>query len=341
MARLARRNHKRYNEVMDPQDVKILAFGAATQDVLLRGAALHARRDVRLHDYVEEFRLGAKFELDSVFFDVGGGASNAAVTFARQGMRSGFAGKVGRDPAGAEVLRVLKREGIDTTHVRVDPHWGTGYSTILMADNGERTVLVYRGASHHLRAEDFYTNRPLDAQWFYISSLAGNLDLLKKLLQHAQQHHIKVALNPGSGELAQAKKLRGYLKAVEVFIANRQEMALLFGGEKPVQTMLAAMPYCPYVALTDGPNGSYASDGQTIYFAGQYKKVKVVDRLGAGDAFCSGFTTAIACGWGVPAALTLGSANSTSVVGHVGAKTGILRGRRGVKKMKVKRVGIT
>ncbi len=325
---------------MDPQDIRILSIGAATQDVQITGKALHQKRDVRTHSYVEQFPLGAKLELDSVYFDVGGGASNAAVTFARQGFLSAFGGKIGRDPAGAEVMRVLKREGVATDHLTVDDQHGTGYSIILLAPNGERTVLVYRGASHHLKANDFYTGKPLDAHWFYISSLAGNMDLLKRLLQHAHKHHIKVALNPGSGELAHSKQLKKYLGAVEILIANREEMELLFGGETQVQTMLNAMPVCPYVVLTDGANGSFASDGQSIYFAGQYQKVKVVDRLGAGDAFCSGFTAGIAMGWGIEEALTLGSANSTSVVAHIGAKSGILRGRRGLKKMKIKRVGI-
>lgn len=325
---------------MDPQDIRIISIGAATQDVLLRGKALHAKRDVRSESYVEQFPLGAKLELDSVFFDVGGGASSAAVTFARQGFSSAYAGKIGKDPAGAEVLRVLKREGINTQHVRVDERWGTGYSTILLADSGERTVLVYRGASHHLRIDDFYTGKPLDAHWFYISSLAGNMELLKKLLQHAQKHHIKVALNPGGGELANAKKLRGYLSMVDILIANNEELQLLFGGEEPKQTLVQAMPYCPYIGLTDGPRGSYASDGQSIYFAGQYKKVKVVDRLGAGDAFCSGFTAGIAQGWGIEESLTLASANSTSVVSSIGAKTGILRADQPVKRMPVKRVSI-
>lgn len=325
---------------MEAEDIRILSIGAVTQDVLVRGKALHAKRDVRTHNYVEQFPLGAKLELDGVFFDVGGGASNAAVTFARQGFRSGFAGKVGKDPAGAEVLRVLKREGIDTAHVRVDERWNTGYSMILMADNGERTVLVYRGASEHLKTDDFYTGKPLEADWFYITSLAGNMELLKRLLQHAHKHNIKVALCPGHGELEHAKKLRQYLSAVTVLIANHEEMELLFGGENPTQTLLNGMHSCPYVVLTDGPAGSYASDGQAIYFAGQYKRVKVVDRLGAGDAFSSGFVAAIARGWGIEEALTLGSANGTSVVAQVGAKTGILHRTRGVKKMKVKKVSI-
>jgi sugar/nucleoside kinase (ribokinase family) len=323
---------------MDNAHISIISIGAATQDVFAAGRALHAKRDVRSHAYVEQFPLGAKLELDQVFYDTGGGATNAAVTFARQGFHSLYGGKIGRDPAGAEVLRVLKREGIDSQHVNIDDKHGTGYSVILLAPNGERTILAYRGASENLRQHDF-SQHPIQAHWMYISSLAGNMDLLKRLLQYANRAGIKVALNPGHGELAQARKLRGFLQGVHVLMANREELQLLFGGEEPVQTMVSGMTACPYLVLTDGPNGSYVSDGQTIYFAGQYQKVRVVDRTGAGDAFCSGFVSGIAKGASLEYALTFASANSTSVVQAVGAKTGILRTAK-IKRMKIKKVSL-
>ncbi len=320
-------------------DISIAAIGAATQDVFVSGKALAAKRDVRTHAYIEQFPLGAKLELDQIWFDTGGGATNAAVTFARQGMQTAFAGKIGRDPAGAEILRVLKREGIDTRHVAVDEKQNTGYSQILLAPNGERTILAYRGASHNLIPADFAAH-PLQADWFYISSLAGNMDLLRRLLAHASANNIKVAINPGAAELAQPKKLRQLLTGVHILMANNEEMQLLFGGEVPTQTMVNAMPACPYIVLTDGPRGSFASDGSSIYFAGQYNRVKVLDRTGAGDAFNSGFTAAIAKGWGIEDALTLGSANSTSVVQVIGAKPGILHTSHKIKRMKVQKVSI-
>jgi ribokinase len=221
----------------------------------------------------------------------------------------------------------------------VDEKLNTGYSVLLLASSGERTVLSYRGASHYLKQEDF-SKHMMEADWFYISSLAGNLELLKKLLVHAHKNDIKVALNPGHGELENPRKLRKLLPGVDVLLANREELQLLFGGEKPTETLINAIAACPYVCLTDGPAGSYATDGQTIYFAGQYQKVKVVDRTGAGDAFGSGFVAALAKGGTIEDALTLASANSTSVVQYVGAKPGILHGTRGVKRMKVKRVSI-
>ena len=182
---------------MTEVNVKILTFGAATQDVFLTGKALHARRDVRTRDYVEQFPLGAKLALDNVYFDTGGGATNAAVTFARQGLEAGYIGKIGHDPAGGEVIRALRREGVATDRVVYDPRVGTSYSALLVANTGERTILNYRGASHNLAARDIAI-RTLEADWFYVTSLAGNLDLLGKLLKHANNRGIRVAIDPGT-----------------------------------------------------------------------------------------------------------------------------------------------
>ncbi len=315
-------------------NVKILTFGAATQDVFLVGKALHARRDVRTREYVEQFPLGAKVELDHVFFDTGGGGTNAAVTFARQGFDVGFIGKLGHDPAGAEVMRILRRESVNVDRVVYDSKQSTGYSTILLAPNGERTVLTYRGASHALIAKDIPI-RTLEADWFYITSLAGNLDLLAKLLKHANNHGIQVAIDPGKAELAQAKKLQALLPLVTVLKSNAEELKSLFGGANLRDTVVRAADTCPYIVGTNGPAGSYAAAGGHLYQAGAYQKVKVVDRLGAGDAFGSGFVAGLAKGLAMEDALSLGAANATAVVAQIGAKTGILKTPR-VKRMKIK-----
>jgi sugar/nucleoside kinase (ribokinase family) len=50
----------------------------------------------------------------------------------------------------------------------------------------------------------------------------------------------------------------------------------------------------------------------------------VIDRTGAGDAFGSGFISQWSQGKSLKDAIIFASANSTSVVGSIGAKTGIL-----------------
>ncbi len=321
-------------KLMSDLDIKILAIGSATQDVFLMGRAFTGRRDVREQAYIERFPLGAKLEVDNVHFDTGGGATNAAVTFARQGFKTGFAGKIGHDPAGAEVLRVLHKEGVATEQVTYDTKLGTGYSVILLAPSGERVVLVYHGASHNLQPRDFKISN-WQADWFYITSLAGNLDLLGRLLRHAAEQGIKVAYNPGGLELVQAKKLRKLMPMVSVLNLNRDEMGRLYPGEDERAMLREAATHVPTVVMTDGPNGTWATDGTCLYYAGLYQKVKVINRLGAGDAFGSGFVAGLAKGMDIEYALSFGSANSTSVVTQIGAKAGILRTDR-IKKMKIK-----
>ena len=305
-------------------DTKIITFGGGSQDVFIEGKALRAKRDVREHDYVETFPLGAKIDIEKTTFDIGGGATNAAVTFARQGFNIGYVGKIGRDPAGSELLRVLQRENVDTERVVYDKKLGTQYSVIMLSPTGERTILVYRGASHSLTQKDVAI-RTLEADWFYITTLDGNFPFLTKLLNHAVAHGIKVALDPGAKELEQPKKLKALLPMVTVLKANAEELATLFGGDNLKDTVTIAAGNCEYVVGTDGPHGSYAVYDNTLYRAGTYQKVKVIDRTGAGDAFGSGFVAALAQGKILEDALTLGSANATSVVTKVGAKAGILR----------------
>lgn len=319
---------------MTEENPKILTFGSATQDVFLTGKALHARRDVRTRDYVEQFPLGAKIDVEHVYFDTGGGATNAATTFARQGLRAGYVGKIGHDPAGAEVVRALRREGVLLDRLVYDSKLSTGYSTILLAPSAERTILTHRGASQELKAKDIAI-RTLEADWFYITSLAGNLDLLGKLLKHANNRSIQVALDPGNAELAQTKKLRSLLPLVTVLKANAEELRQLFGGDNVRDTVVRAADTCPYVVGTNGPHGSYAAAGGKLYQAGVYQKAKAVDRLGAGDAFGSGFVAGLARGLGMEDALSLAAANASSVVAQIGAKTGILKTQR-VKRMKLK-----
>jgi ribokinase len=323
---------------MSELNVKVITFGAGTQDVFLMGKALTAKRDVRTHDYVEVFPLGAKLELDNVIFDVGGGATNAAVTFARQGFRTEFIGKIGHDPAGTEILRVLKKEAVSTDRVAVDPRLSSGYSVLLLAPSGERTVLVHRGAAHELGARDMDI-RNLDADWFYISSLAGNFDLAAKLIKHAKAHGIKVAWNPGSAELKKARKVQALLANVEVLLANTQEMKEIFGGNDAKDIMTRAFGVCPYVVMTDGAKGTYATDSNKIYFAGLYQNVKVIDRTGAGDAFGSGFVAALAKQLPIEDALTLASANASAVVAKIGAKTGILHTQK-LRRMNIKAISL-
>jgi ribokinase len=323
------------NKKLDPSDIKIIAIGAASEDVYLSGPAIQVVCDPKTKQCVEQFAAGAKIEVSNIFYSTGGGATNAAVTFARSGLHALYAGKIGHDAAGEAVINDLLHEGVDTTLVKYSKEFGTQYSTILLAEGGERTVLIYRGAAHTHEIKD-YDVEHMHADWMYISSLAGSMGVLKHLVDHAFKMGIKIALNAGTAELNKKDKLLPLLPKLTILAQNKEEMQQLFGGDTLEEITKNASATVPYVVVTDGPNGLCASDGEKLYSAGMYADVPVVDRLGAGDAFASGFVSYIAQGKSVEEAIVYGSANSTSVVSQIGAKAGILTSRALLHDMDIK-----
>lgn len=314
---------------MSGQTPRILAIGAAVQDVFLsQSDEFKPVTDTSLHEQVMRLEMGAKADVNKISFSTGGGATNAAVTFARQGLHAMFMGAIGHDPAGQAVLDDLDKENVDTTHLSYSDKYNTGYSVLLLASNGERTILTYRGASTHYDSKHFNLD-DVEADWLYVSSVAGQMAVLDKIFHQAREKGIKIFFNPGKNELKQADKLKGLLDDVSVLSVNREEMKQIVHGEDMEELVRHGLRYVDTVIVSDGPNGVVASDGRTFIKAGMYRDVKVVDRTGAGDAFGSGFLSQWSQGKSLKESIVFASANSTSVVTKIGAKAGILP--KGVK----------
>ena len=302
--------------------LRMLCIGTATQDVFLQSKKIFAPVKDRGVDY-EHLPLGAKLDVEDIIFSTGGNAVNAATTFARQGLDSDFMGTLGTDPAAEFIMRDLDAENIGTQHVTQHSRYRTGYSTILLAPNGERTALTYHGTKLRADGSDIAMSAIGHADWLYVSSV-GSMELLEKIVTVAKKNGVQVALNPSSRELAEADKLRTLLDDITVLIANKEEMQQIVEGATSQELLRHAAQIVPVVVISDGPRGVVATDNKKIVSAGMYEDVTVVDRLGAGDAFGSGFVSVFARGGSLEEAVTFASANSTSVVSQIGAKTGIL-----------------
>jgi len=307
--------------------VKILSIGKATQDVFLKSDEFDPHKE-GTHMYTH-LPLGLKMEVEDVTFSTGGNATNVAVTFARQGLEASYMWALGHDPASESILHALDAEGVDTAAVAQDERYQSGYSVILIATNGERTILNHRGYAGGKHPKLDY-DAIHAADWIYPTSLGdGGLPLLRHIVDEAEKHNVKVMLNPAGPELAEPDKLKGLLDTVDVLCTNKEEMQMLVAGETLEELALHALHYVPVAIVSDGPNGVVATDGKTIVRAGMYEDVPVIDRTGAGDAFASGFLSQWSQGKSLKESIIFASANSTSVVTKIGAKDGILH--RGVK----------
>jgi sugar/nucleoside kinase (ribokinase family) len=300
----------------------IVTIGKATQDVFLKSAKAFTEFKHKGVMY-EQLPVGQKLDLDEVTFSTGGNVTNAAVTFARQGLHSRYAWCLGTDAPSEIIMQSLDKEGVDTTHVFQGDDFKPSYSVILMLNGGERTILNYKGTMPTAKDKELDLSVIEEGEWIYISSL-GDMDLLERIISRAAKHNVKVMLNPAGVELQQTEKLKALLEDVEVLAVNKEEAQLIVHGQTSDELVRHLTNFVPVVIVSDGPKGVVATDSKTIVTAGMYEDVPVIDRTGAGDAFGSGFLSAYAQGKSLKDSIVFASANSTSVVQFIGAKEGIL-----------------
>lgn len=309
----------------------MVCIGKAGQDTFLEGEVFKPLKDKGV--FYEHIKLGEKFYVENATFSTGGNAANAAVTFARQHLDVTFMAVLGDDPAGHAIVNALDAEHINTNTVVLEEKFKTSFSTILLAPSGERTILDYPGtaklSAEHLDLES------LDCDWLYVSSV-GSMTLLKKIMKTAYTKEIKIAFNPASFELKHLQECADLFQYVTLLALNKEEAQQFVEGTTIKSLAKKLVESVSYVLVSDGPRGSVASDGVNVVTAGMYEDVAVIDRTGAGDAFTSGFVAKIAEGKNLEDAILFASANSTSVVGKIGAKTGILRGNPLLHKMPLK-----
>ncbi|MCR4256264.1 MAG: carbohydrate kinase family protein [Candidatus Uhrbacteria bacterium] len=315
----------------------VMTIGSATQDVFVRSKALEEHADDDSPDGIAAcFLMGSKMPIDELTFSTGGGATNAAVTFARHGMRVTCLSRVGSDVIADEILDDLKREKIDTRFMQRDAKRKSAYSIILLSGTGHRAIFTHRGASQALDRRAFpwhhwakKMTRTRIAKWIYLTSLGGDMAALKDVFAHAERTNARIAWNPGNKELERGRKtLRPYMEQADIVSLNREEAAMLSGVDaKDTKAILRASGELPAVAflLTDGQRGAYVrSEGKTLFAPAI--KGKRVNTTGAGDAFGSGFVASWMKREDVRTALADAMLNAHGVVTHMGAKAGILKG---------------
>lgn len=300
---------------------RIASIGAALQDVYLVD---HDDFGTNSRGFFNQLELGTKVDIDKIQFSTGGGATNAATTFARNGHESIFIGCIADDPAGTAIVNSLDDEGIDSSYITYTDRAQTGYSVLLLAPSGERTILTCRGASAKfdlLNPDDLETINP---DWIYVTTFRGNMDMLDQFFTKAKALGSKIMFNPGNLELEHRRKLLGLLSDVDVLLLNKTEAKKIVEGTSLAELVGRLRNYVPAVIITDGNQGAIATDQNETYRIGIYEDIRVKDSTGAGDAFGSGFLAAYANGKTFKDSLVFASANSTSVVQKIGSKAGII-----------------
>lgn len=254
-----------------------------------------------------------------------GPSPNAAVAFARLGLRTDLMAFLGDDLPGKDSLAYLTNEGVNTRMMSVQKDFKSNYYYVLRYKT-DRTILVKN------EEFDYSWQRPVEVpDWIYlgmISEAAWQLheDLMAYLDEHSQ---VKLAFQPGTFHFDWGvEKLAKIYARAYIIIVNREEAALITSkNAASIQDLATALHELgpEVVIITDGPDGAYAShDGKLLKMPNYPDIAPPVERTGAGDAFASTLVAALALGESLETALSWAPINSMSVVQKVGAQAGLL-----------------
>ncbi len=314
-----------YNIFMFSKHINFLAIGDTVTDAFIKLKEAHVTCSVDHANCEICMKFGDKipFESATVIHAVGNSA-NAAVSAARLGLSSALVTDLGKDDNGAQGLKELKKNNIDTRYVSLHANMRTNYHYVLWYGD-ERTILV--------KHEDFKRTFPRvkNVDWVYVSSLGSNsydyhLALIEWLSKNPKT---QVAFQPGTFQMSLGyEKLKELYRKTTIFFCNKEEaQRILNTTESDIKKLLEMVRGLgpKTVVITDGPQGAYASNGTDAFFMPPYPDPKApLERTGAGDAFASTFTVALARGKTLQEALMWAPINSASVVQHIGAQRGLL-----------------
>ncbi|MEK7572515.1 MAG: carbohydrate kinase family protein [Patescibacteria group bacterium] len=305
--------------------IDFLAIGDIVIDAFIKLKDAHVHCNIDKEGCELCVRFGDKIPYESVeVVSAVGNSPNAAVCAARLGLKTALVTNIGNDQNGQDCLASLKKEKVSTKYITTEKGKKTNYHYVLWYDI-DRTILI-----KHTEF-DYKFPKIKNVSWTYLSSLADNsLPYQLEIAEYFKNHpEIKLAFQPGTFQIKLgAEKLKDIYAHTEIFFCNLEEaQKILEINTKDILTLSKGIKTLgpKIVVISDGPNGAYLYYNDELWHNPIYPDIAPpLDRTGAGDAFSSTITCALALGKTPLEALSWGPINSMSVVQYVGAQAGLL-----------------
>ncbi len=261
--------------------------------------------------------LGSKVEIHSAKTYLGGQVASAMVACRQWGLRTRYVGKIGQDHAGEMHRAEFERLGVEA-HLFTSPGCGSQQAFILVAPNGERTVLWKRDSRLTLLRDELQRAWIVNAKMLHLDGHDT-----EAATQAAQWAHAA-----GVPVVADLDDLyEGYEKLLPNidFLITSRDIPLRLTKEEDLRKSLpvvASRYRCKLAAATLGEEGVLAWNGERFYYSPAYW-VQAVDTTGAGDTFHAGFIYAYLQGWPLQRQLEFACAAAALNCTAIGARGGI------------------
>jgi 2-dehydro-3-deoxygluconokinase len=249
---------------------------------------------------------------------IAGAECNVAVGLTRLGHSAGWISRVGDDEFGRAVVFRIRGEGVDTSRVIADPDAPTGLMVRERRDVGPIDLVYYRrgSAASRLSPADLDPAYLRDAKFLHLTGITPALSescrkTVFEAADMARAAGVQVTLDPNyrsklwSGDDFR-RVLRDLAARCDILLPGVEEAELLTGESDPevaARDLQGLGPTC--VVLKLGARGALAvADDQRIHEPA-LRLERIVDPVGAGDAFAAGFLSGLLRGFDMAGALRL------------------------------------
>ena len=250
---------------------------------------------------------------------LGGAEFNVAVGLSRLGHGVGWAGSLGDDEFGGEILAFARGEGVDVSRAVLDPEAPTGLYFKEWRALGQLRVHYYRAgsAASRMHFDGLDVEYLLSGEILHLTGITAALsegchDLISRLISAANERGVIVAFDFNVRRTLRGSRnpqeVLGPLAArADLLFLSEDEADLLFGGSDPGHIRKAYQDVRAATVVVHGAEGAFAVQESGVSEMSGYS-VEVVDTVGAGDAFVAGFLSGRLRGWSTGDCLDLANA---------------------------------
>jgi 2-dehydro-3-deoxygluconokinase len=223
----------------------------------------------------------------------------------RLGHDAGWFSKLGADPNGSFINAVVAGEGVDTEHVGFTDAYPTGVMFKERISSTETHVHYNRNgsAASHMKPKDLPQSYISEAEHLHVTGITPVLSsdcraTVERAFEVAHENGVRVSFDPNIRmKLWEGDETRSLLcelmDRADVVMISVDEADQLFDERTPERIAGRVLSGTPeLVAVTLEDEGARAFTEQASAHHPGFE-VDVVDTVGAGDAFCAGFVSAV------------------------------------------------
>jgi len=259
---------------------------------------------------------------------LGGAPANFAYQAQALGSKAQVLTRIGNDSRGEELLARYKQINMSTDSVQIDDHLPTGTVSVSLTDRGIPNYHFPESVAwDHIEVTPAAIQLARHAHAICFGTLAqrhpnsqSTIQQLIEATSHRTLRIFDVNLRQNfynRGVIAQSLQLANVLKLNDEELAVLQDMFVLPGDYREQICALSGVFDLYTVVLTCGAQGSFVYH-RGVWSEQKPKKIKVIDTVGAGDAFTAGLTVGLLSGIPLGEVHSLAEEMASSVCGQVG-----------------------